>query len=74
MSTMVIRTRVPKRRLKSAEKVLGRLGLKPGEAFNLLLAQIEINGGLPFAVSTKPQRMLTAEEQGEEWRRAFGDY
>lgn len=74
MNTTLFRTRVPKKRLKTAEKVLHRLGMKPGEAFNLLLAQIEINGCLPFVVSTRPQRMLTAEEQGDEWNHAFGSY
>jgi addiction module RelB/DinJ family antitoxin len=74
MSTTLFRTQVPKKRLKSAERVLGRLGLDPGGAFNLLLAQIEINGGLPFAVSTRPQRVLQAEEQADEWNHAFGNY
>ena len=46
--TILFRTRVPAQRLKRAEKVLERLGMKPGDAFNMLLAQIDLRQGLPF--------------------------
>lgn len=71
--TTLFRARVPIKRLKKAEKILGDLGLKPGEAFNMLLAQIELRRGLPFAVTTKPG-LLNAEEQGQEWNEALGPY
>jgi addiction module RelB/DinJ family antitoxin len=73
-STVLFRARVPKRRLKRAEKVLARLGLKPGDAFNMLLAQIELREGVPFALTTKPQPLLSAEEQGAAWTEALGAY
>ncbi len=73
-STTLFRTRVPTVRLKRAEKVLARLGLKPGEAFNMLLAQVELRGGLPFPVTVKPDRVLTAEEQAAAWTDSFGAY
>ena len=71
-TTTLFRTRVPTRRLQAASRVLDRLGLKPGDAFNMLLAQIEIRKALPFEVTSKP--LLTAEQQGEEWADSFGEY
>jgi antitoxin component of RelBE/YafQ-DinJ toxin-antitoxin module len=50
-TTTVFRARVPSERLKKAEKILGRPGLKPADALNLMLAQIELRQGLPFAVT-----------------------
>lgn len=71
-ATTLFRARVPAQRLRKAEKVLGKLGLNSGDAFNMLLAQIELRQGLPFEVSTKP--MLSSEEQADEWNHAFGAY
>lgn len=73
-STAVVRTRVPARRLQRAEKILGKLGLKPADAVNLLLAQIEIRQGLPFEISPRPNPLLTAGEQAAAWTEAFGAY
>jgi addiction module RelB/DinJ family antitoxin len=71
-NTVLFRARVPARRLKKAEKILQQLGLKPGEAFNMMLAQIELHQGLPFAITTKP--LLSADEQAKEWKDAYGPY
>ena len=65
---------VPVKRLRRAEKILGKLGLTPGDAVNMLLAQIEIRRGLPFEVSTRPASLLTADEQAAAWTEAFGAY
>ena len=73
-STILFRTRVPKTRLKRAERVLARLGLKPGDAFNMLLAQIELRDGVPFTLTAKPLPLLSAEEQGTAWTEALGGY
>ena len=73
-STVLFRARVPKARLKRAEKVLARMGLKPGEAFNMLLAQIELREGLPFQVTARPEPVLTADEQADAWKDALGAY
>lgn len=73
-STTVVRTRVPVRRLHRAEKILGKLGLTPADAVNMLLAQIEIRQGLPFEVSTRPQPLLSADEQAEAWTKTLGAY
>ncbi len=73
-STVLFRARVAKTHLKGAEKILARLGLKPGEAFSMLLAQIELREGLPFAVTVKPPQVLSAEEQGAAWTEALGEY
>jgi addiction module RelB/DinJ family antitoxin len=61
-------------RLKRANAVLQKLGLNAGDAFNMMLAQIEIQKGLPFAVSLQPKPLLNAQEQADEWTRAYGAY
>ena len=73
-ATTVFRARVPARRLQRAGKILGKLGLKPADAVNLLLAQIEIRQGLPFEISPRPDPLLTAGEQAAAWTKAFGAY
>ena len=72
--TAVVRTLVPARRLQRAERILHKLGLTPGDAVNMLLAQIEIRQGLPFEVTTQPKALLSAEEQAVAWTEAFGAY
>lgn len=73
-STILFRARVPKARLKRAEKILSRLGLKPGEAFNIFLAQVELREGLPFAVTARPGKILSSEEQASAWTDSLGAY
>ena len=73
-NTILFRARVPAQRLKRAEKILGQLGMKPGDAFNMLLAQIELRKGLPFDVTTHPPSILSAEEQAKAWTEAMGAY
>ena len=72
--TTLFRARVPTNRLLKAEQILERLGMKPGDAFNMLLAQIELRQGLPFEVTTRPPVLLTAEQQAAEWQEAYGAY
>ena len=71
--SVLFRARVPARRLKKAERILGRLGLKPGDALNMLLAQIEIHNGVPFELTTPP-RLLSAREQAGAWTESLGAY
>lgn len=73
-NTTLFRARVPAQRLKKAEKILEQLGMKPGDAFNMLLAQIELRKGLPFDVTTQATTVLTPEKQASEWTEAFGAY
>ena len=73
-TTTLFRARVPSARLHKAEKILHRLGMKTGDALNLLLAQIEIRGALPFEITTRPQALLTAEQQADEWNATLGAY
>ena len=70
---VLFRARVPARRLKKAEKILDRFGLKPGDALNMLLAQIEMHNGVPFELTTPP-RLLSAREQAGAWTEALGAY
>ena len=72
--TTLFRARVPAQRLRKAEKILDQLGLKPGDAFNMLLAQIELRKGLPFAVSTQDAPALSSDEQAVAWTEALGAY
>ena len=71
-NTVLFRARVPAQRLRRAEKILQQLGLKPGDAFNLLLAQIELRRGLPFDVTVMP--LLSPEAQAAVWTEALGAY
>lgn len=71
--SVLLRARVPARRLKRAEKILDRLGLKPGDAVNMLLAQIEMRNGVPFDLTMDP-RLISGDEQAEAWTQALGAY
>lgn len=72
--TVLVRARVPALRLKKAEKILGRLGLKPGDAINMLMAQVELRQGLPFNLSLDEGPVLTADMQATEWTGVLGEY
>jgi addiction module RelB/DinJ family antitoxin len=73
-TTVLFRARVPRKRLKNAEQILSQLGMKPGDAFNMLLAQIELRKAIPFSLTTRRDSLLTVEEQGREWTKALGKY
>ncbi len=73
-ASTLFRARVPSERLKRAEKVFARLGMKPSDAFNIFLAQVELRNDMPFAITTNTDRLLTTEQQGKAWEKAFGEY
>lgn len=72
--TILIRARVDSRKVKKAEKVFSRLGLKMSDAINIFISQVELRDDLPFTVTTKPERLLSNEEQGKIWNEALGEY
>lgn len=72
--TTLFRTRVPTARLRNAEKILSKLGMKPGDAFNIFLAQVEIRKDFPISVTTNPERVLSTEAQGKRWDDSLGAY
>ena len=72
--TILIRARVDSRKVKKAEKVFSRLGLKMSDAINIFISQVELRHDLPFMVTTKPERLLSNEEQGKIWNEALGEY
>jgi addiction module RelB/DinJ family antitoxin len=72
--SVLVRARVPANRFRNAEKILARLGMKPGDAINLLLAQVELRRGLPFQVSISSDEVLSPEGQAAEWTEAYGAY
>ncbi len=72
--TTLIRVRVDARKAKKAEKIFSRLGLKMSDAINIFISQVELRDDLPFTVTTKPERLLSNEEQGKIWNEALGEY
>ncbi len=73
-NSVLFRARVPASRLKRAEKVFARLGMKTSDAFNMFLAQVELRSDLPFVITSKPEPLRTTAEQGKIWEDALGEY
>ena len=72
--SVLVRARVPAARMRNAETILGKLGLKPGDAINMLMAQVELHQGLPFDMTLEPGALLAADAQAVEWTEALGEY
>jgi addiction module RelB/DinJ family antitoxin len=72
--SVLFRARVPADRLKKAEKVFARLGMKTSDAFNIFLAQVELRKDMPFSITSKPEPLLTTAQQGKAWEEALGEY
>ncbi len=73
-NSVLFRARVPADRLKKAEKVFARLGMKTSDAFNIFLAQVELRKDMPFSITSKPEPLLTTAQQGKAWVEAVGEY
>lgn len=73
-TTTLLRARVDAKKAKKAEKVFNRLGIKMSDAINIFIAQVEIRNDLPFTITTKPERLVSDEEQGKIWNKALGEY
>ena len=65
----LVRARVEPRRKRNAESILSKLGISPGQAINMLYAQIEIKRGLPFPLVTEENSDVLApiEHIASEW-------
>ncbi len=48
--------------------------MKPGDAFNIFLAQVELRNDLPLISRPHPERLLSTMEQGKVWEDALGEY
>ena len=48
--------------------------MKTGEAINVFLAQVALREDLPFAITTHPERLISDQEQANNWNEAFGEY
>ena len=72
-NSVLFRARVPADRLKKAEKVFARLGMKTSDAFNIFLAQVELRKDMPFSITSKPEPLLTTAQQGKAWVEAVGE-
>ena len=73
-NSVLFRARVPADRLKRAEEVFARLGMKTSDAFNMFLAQVELRKDMPFVITSKPETLITTAEQGKAWEDALGEY
>ena len=73
-NSVLFRARVPADRLKKAEKVFAKLGMKTSDAFNIFLAQVELRKDMPFSITSKPEHLLTTAQQGKAWVEAVGEY
>lgn len=73
-NSTLFRARVPSDRLKRAEKIFSRLGMKTSDAFNIFLAQVELRNDIPFSITTTPERLLTTAQQGKRWEDSLGEY
>ena len=50
----ILRARVDVEKMTAAERVFSQLGISVGDAINLFLAQVSIQKGIPFALTTRP--------------------
>jgi addiction module RelB/DinJ family antitoxin len=73
-NSVLFRARFPADRLKKAEKVFAKLGMKTSDAFNIFLAQVELRKDMPFSITSKPEPLLTTAQQGKAWEEALGEY
>ncbi len=72
--TTLLRARVDAKKLKKAEEVFDKLGLKMSDAINIFIAQVYLRNDIPFSITTTPERLLTDEQQGAIWNEALGEY
>jgi len=73
-TSVLVRARVPSRRLRNAEHILAKMGLKTSDAINILMAQVELRQGLPFDMYLGSRTTLTADAQAGEWTEVLGEY
>lgn len=62
-ATTIFRARVPTERLRRAEKLLAKVGMKPSDAFNVFLAQVEQVGGFPLDIRPSETEELLANRE-----------
>jgi len=72
--SVLVRARVPASRLRNAQRILDKMGLKTSDAINVLMAQIELHQGLPFDMTLAETGTLSPDDQAAEWTEAFGEY
>jgi len=65
-ATTQIRIRVPARRMKNVRRMLGTMGVDAPSVVNMLFAQIELQGRLPFEVFGEEQPNATTLAAIEE--------
>lgn len=68
LRTDMVRARIEPRRKRRAEAILGRLGIQPSQAINMLYAQIELLKALPFEASIPNRQTLAAMKDAREGR------
>lgn len=73
-ASTLFRARVDAAHLEKAKRVLGRLGMTPGDAVNVFFAQVALRKDLPFVVTVNPHRLQSDEAQAKAWEDALGEY
>lgn len=73
-NSTLLRARVDTVRYKKAEQVFERLGMKTSDAINVFLAQVALREDLPFSVTAHPERLVSDQEQANNWNQSFGEY
>lgn len=67
---------VDARRLKKAEKIWARHGMRPADAINIFVAQTIMRNNFPIVIGSDDNggAMRSAKEQLTAWNDAFGEY
>ncbi len=73
-SSVLLRARVDTVRYRKAERVFARMGMKTSDAINIFLAQVVLREDMPFEVTAKPERLLSDQEQINNWNQVLGEY
>ena len=65
----LVRARINPKRKRTAEMILEKMGISPGQAINMLYAQIELKHGLPFPVVAEDNSdvLLAPGQIAETW-------
>ncbi len=63
-------------RLKKAEKIWARHGIKRADAINIFIAQTIVRNNFPIVIGTDDNggAMRSPKEQLDAWNDAFGEY
>lgn len=75
-ATILLNEPVDASRLKKAEKIWARHGIKRAEAINIFIAQTIVRNNFPIVIGSDDNggAMRSTKEQLDAWNNAFGEY